>query len=192
MKKYFKKLLFVSTITFLIISANAQKKSINGEKSNIRWYGEQITGKQHYGNLKFSNGEIELKNDIIVSGFFVVEMNSLTVEDLSGGGKERLEGHLKAQDFFNVSDFPIARLKITQSGKFDGNVQKIEADLTIKGTTHPVTFDMEIISNKIGNSTLVFDRSKYNVRHRSGSFFDDLGDRLILDDIRLDVELHLD
>ena len=34
-----------------------------------------------------------------------------------------------------------------------------------------------------------FDRSKYNVRFRSGTFFDDLGDKLILNDINVDVSL---
>ena len=38
---------------------------------------------------------------------------------------------------------------------------------------------------------LVFDRSKYNVRYGSGSFFENLGDRLILDDIELEVKLKM-
>ena len=36
---------------------------------------------------------------------------------------------------------------------------------------------------------LVFDRSKYDVRYGSGSFFENLGNRLILDDIELEVTL---
>ncbi|MAV15206.1 MAG: lipid-binding protein, partial [Candidatus Marinimicrobia bacterium] len=45
--------------------------------------------------------------------------------------------------------------------------------------------------NSENNATamLVFDRSKYDVRFRSGSFFDELGDKLILDDIKLEVAL---
>ena len=39
------------------------------------------------------------------------------------------------------------------------------------------------------NADLVFDRSKYNVRFRSGSFFENLGDKLIIDDIVLSSEL---
>ena len=43
-----------------------------------------------------------------------------------------------------------------------------------------------------GHSTLavrIFDRSKYDVRYGSGSFFENLGNRLILDDIELEVTL---
>ena len=52
-------------------------------------YVEEITGKQHYGDLKFSSGNIQINNKVVSSGNFIVNMNSLTVEDLSGGGKKR-------------------------------------------------------------------------------------------------------
>ena len=113
MKNYF----IVSIITTILIcstpSINAQEKSLNIESSTIRWYGEEITGKQHYGDLKFSSGNIKINNKVVSSGNFVVNMNSLTVEDLSGGGKKRLEGHLRSSAFFGVSDHPQASLNIT-------------------------------------------------------------------------------
>lgn len=190
MKKPQNRLLYLLAVLLSTVAVNAQKKIINLEMSNIRWYGEQITGKEHFGNLKFLDGEIELKNDIVVSGFFTVDMKSLTVEDLSGTGKKRLEGHLKGENWFGVSSFPESKLKITQIGKVEGDVQKIQADLSIKGNTNNVTFSFEMVSENNANSNLTFNRAKYNVTNRSGSFFDDLGDRLILDDIRLEVDLH--
>ena len=36
---------------------------------------------------------------------------------------------------------------------------------------------------------IVIDRSKYDVRYGSGSFFDDLGDKTIYDDFTLTVKL---
>ena len=190
MKKRQNRLFYLLAVLLSTVAVNAQKKIINLEMSNIRWYGEQITGKEHFGNLKFLDGEIELKNDIVVSGFFTVDMNSLTVEDLSGTGKKRLEGHLKGKNWFGVSSFPESKLKITQIGKVEGDVQKVQADLSIKGNTNDVTFSFEMVSENNANSNLTFNRAKYNVTNRSGSFFDDLGDRLILDDIRLEVDLH--
>ena len=38
---------------------------------------------------------------------------------------------------------------------------------------------------------LVFDRSKYNVRYKSASFFSDLGDNIILDDVSLKAKIRL-
>ena len=60
--------------------------------------------------------------------------------------------------------------------------------LTIKDLNSDVEFDM----NKSGDgwtADLTFDRSKHNVRFRSGSFFENLGDNLILDDIELNAKL---
>jgi polyisoprenoid-binding protein YceI len=183
----------VSIITTILIcttlSINAQEKLLNIESSSIRWYGEEITGKQHYGDLKFSSGNILINNKVVSSGNFVVNMNSLTVEDLSGGGKKRLEGHLRSSAFFGVSDHPHASININSMVDIDGNSQILDGELTIKGITHPINFSITLDSENNATAMLVFDRSKYDVRFRSGSFFDELGDKLILDNIKLEVAL---
>ena len=180
----------ITTILFCTtLSINAQEKLLNIESSSIRWYGEEITGKQHYGDLKFSSGNILINNKVVSSGNFVVNMNSLTVEDLSGGGKKRLEGHLRSSAFFGVSDHPQASLNISSMVDVDGDSQILNGELTIKGITHPINFSITLNSENNATAMLVFDRSKYDVRFRSGSFFDELGDKLILDDIKLEVAL---
>ncbi|MDA0201571.1 MAG: YceI family protein, partial [Bacteroidetes bacterium] len=73
--------------------------------------------------------------------------------------------------------------------KASGNTQTLFGELTIKGIQHPVEFTMTIGDNNTATAELTFDRSKYNVRFRSGSFFENLGDKLILDDIRMEVSL---
>ena len=69
-------------------------------------------------------------------------MNSLTVEDLSGGGKKRLEGHLRSSAFFGVSDHPQASLNISSMVQIDGDSQILDGELTIKGITHPINFSI--------------------------------------------------
>ena len=71
----------------------------------------------------------------------------------------------------------------------DGDSQILDGELTIKGITHPINFSITLNSENNATAMLVFDRSKYDVRFRSGSFFDELGDKLILDDIKLEVAL---
>ena len=80
-------------------------------------------------------------------------------------------------------------MKITQKAKVEGDVQKLYGELTIKGIKHPVDFTIILGDKKTAIANLTFDRSKYNVRFRSGSFFENLGDKLILDDIRMEVSL---
>ena len=189
MKTTFK---FIITITLTLISISfsySQSLTANKTESLIRWYGEELTGKTHFGNLSFKEGQIELQDGLIIGGNFVVNMTSLSVEDLSGGAKARLEGHLRSDDFFSVDKYPEATLKISQKAKVEGDVQKLYGELTIKGIKHAVDFSIILVDKKTATANLTFDRSKYNVRFRSGSFFENLGDKLILDDIRMEVSL---
>jgi polyisoprenoid-binding protein YceI len=189
MKTTFK---FIITITLTLISISfsySQSLTVNKTQSLIRWYGEELTGKTHFGNLSFKEGQIELQDGLIIGGNFVVNMTSLSVEDLSGGAKGRLEGHLRSDDFFSVDKYPEATLKITQKAKVEEDVQKLYGELTIKGIKHAVDFSVILVDKKTATANLTFDRSKYNVRFRSGSFFENLGDKLILDDIRMEVSL---
>jgi len=189
MKKPFQLLITISIFFVALGHGQAQTLTANTEQSNIRWYGEDITGKTHFGSLKFESAAMEVQDGIVTGGAFTVDMNSLNVEDLSGGGKARLEGHLKSDDFFSVEKHNKAELKITQKGKASGNTQTLIGELTIKGIQHPVEFTMTMRDNNTATAELTFDRSKFNVRFRSGSFFENLGDKLILDDIRMEVSL---
>ena len=189
MKKPFHLLSAITLIFSTFGLSQAQNLTASLEQSNIRWYGEELTGKTHFGDLSFKDAHIEVQDGIITGGNFVVNMTSLSVEDLSGGGKARLEGHLKSDDFFSVEKHPEATLKITQKAKVKDGVQTLFGKLTIKGIEHPVEFTMNLGENNTALAGLTFNRSKYNVRFRSGSFFENLGDKLILDDIRMEVSL---
>ena len=190
MIKPFQLLLAIALIFSTFGICLAQNLSANLEQSNVRWFGEELTGKIHFGDLSFKDAYVEVQDGVITGGSFVVNMSSLSVKDLSGGGKARLEGHLKSDDFFSVEKYPEATLKITQKAKIKDGAQTLFGNLNIKGIEHPVEFTMKLIDDNTALAGLTFDRSKYNVRFRSGSFFENLGDKLILDDIRMEVSLH--
>jgi polyisoprenoid-binding protein YceI len=189
MKKQLKSLLLICLVLMAFGSSQAQNLNQLSSQSYLRWYGEELTGKTHFGNLSFKKAQINLQDGVITSGNFLVNMTSLTVEDLSGGGKAKLTSHLKSDDFFSVEKHPEAILTITQKAKVENGVQSLVGELTIKGIAHPVEFTMTLGENNSAKAQLTFDRSKYEVRFRSGSFFENLGDKLILDDIKLEAEL---
>ena len=177
------------TILFLVsFFINAQNLHLKTDKSTLKWTGEQITTKTHFGSLKFKSGNITFENGIISSGKFLVDMTSLLVEDLQGNYKQRLEGHLKSDDFFSVEKFNESSLTIVSSSKNDSGLD-VNGNLTIKGITLPIKFKLEDLGmgqeEVRWKGVLTFDRSKYNVRFRSGSFFQNLGDKLILDELPL-------
>tara|TARA_B100000900_G_scaffold23849_1_gene18580 strand:+ start:322 stop:885 length:564 start_codon:yes stop_codon:yes gene_type:complete len=177
--------LIILTLPILI---NAQTNTLDTESSKLKWTGKKITNSSHYGSLKFKSGEVEFSNGLIASGKFIVDMTTINVEDIQGNGKARLEGHLRSDDFFSVETFNEASL-ILKSSTREGDKLNAKGTLTIKGLESEVEVEM----NKDGNawnSKLTFDRSKHNVRFRSGSFFENLGDNLILDDIELEAVLN--
>ena len=167
------------------------QQKVDVSASSIKWTGSQISGKSHFGSLKFKTGNITIKDNVVESGVFVVNMTSLSVDDLEGRGKKSLEGHLNSDDFFSVESFPTSSLRIDSGTKTGPNSYDVLGTLTIKGISQEVNFSLNLGENNSAGAKLTFDRSKFNVRYGSGSFFENLGDRLILDDIDLEVSLLL-
>ena len=162
--------------------------NIETAQSQITWTGREVSTSYHYGTLDFVSGNFEISNGAIVNGEFIGDMTSINNQDMEGDSKARLEGHLKSDDFFSVESYPTAAISINSSELISDGKWNVSADLSIKGFTHPVNFEM--ISSEDGwSANLVFDRSKYDVRFRSGSFFENLGDKLIYDDIELSINL---
>ena len=170
------------------VATTAQNKKINIEKSQIKWVGKKVTG-QHEGTINFQDAALEFNGSKLSGGSFTVNMTSLASTDLKAGqGKEKLEGHLKSPDFFGTEKFPTSNLefkKVTPKGK---GTYTVLADLTIKGITNAVTFDLAITENN-ATSTFKVDRTKYDIKYGSGSFFDNLGDKVISDEFELTINL---
>jgi polyisoprenoid-binding protein YceI len=176
--------LALSTLAFTSIS----DKKIKIENSTVIWNAKKVTG-QHEGTISLKEGTLLFEGDKLTGGHFVVDMSTITVTDLEGGSKGKLEGHLKSDDFFGVEKHPTATLNITNV-KHNGNTYAVTADLTIKSITNSITFDM-IVKDNTAAAALKIDRSKFDVRYGSPSFFNDLQDKAIYDEFDLNVNLAL-
>lgn len=164
------------------------KFNINLETSKIDWKGYKVLG-QHDGYIKFKSGSLVFDNGNLVGGEFVVDMSSLVCTDLSGKGKDNLEGHLKSDDFFGVATFPTSSLKITKVvSRGKPGEYKVTANLTIKSTSKEIKFNATVLD---GNATAAIkvDRSEFDIRYGSGSFFDSLGDKTIYDEFDLTINV---
>ncbi|HOO98709.1 MAG TPA: YceI family protein [Bacteroidales bacterium] len=170
------------------IMADAQQKlSADTGKTTLEWLGEKVTG-QHNGTILLKEGWLEWNNNRITGGVFEIDMTTIKDAD----GSERLEAHLKSDDFFGVDKYPVSRFVITGSDDFQKGTATVKGDLTIKGITNPVEFRATVQKKEDGTwfyANIVVDRSKYNVRYGSGSFFDNLGDKIIYDEFKLKVSL---
>ena len=164
-----------------------EKKEVKVEESTVTWKAYKVTG-SHTGTVNLKSGALIFEEGTLSGGEFVVDMTSLVDLDLEGEYKGKLEGHLKSDDFFGVATHPTSKLvftKVTPSGK---NSYEVTGDLTIKGITKPVSFDVSVYGSK-ATATLKVDRAQYDVRYGSGSFFENLGDKTIYDEFDLVVDL---
>ena len=165
--------------------------SIDTKESNVAWVGKKVTG-QHNGVVNLKEGVFNVEGGKLTGGSFVIDMTSLVALDLEGEYKGKLEGHLKSDDFFGVEKYPTATFTITKAVPQGANNYKVVGNITIKGTTEEIQFPAELkeLDGKlVGTANLTIDRTKFNVKYGSGSFFDNLGDKTIYDNFELTVNV---
>ena len=181
---------YLSTVVPLVAGnvLFAQVLEVDTNKSTVEWHGKKIGGK-HDGYIQIKSGTFELEDDRIVSGNFVVDMTSIANSDLKDeGSRHKLVSHLKSDDFFGVEAHPTASFEVFQSTEFIGGKAILTGDITIKGKTERITFEVEQTGNEF-SAELQIDRSKFDVRYGSKSFFNDLSNRAIDDIFTLNVKL---
>lgn len=165
---------------------------VDTEQSKVTWTGRKVTG-EHTGNINVSSGTITWDGATIKKGTIEMDMTSITCTDLTD--KEynaKLVGHLKSDDFFSVDKFPKSLFVITDSKLNSKGILEVTGALTIKGITHPITFpaNVTVKGDKLqGNANVKVDRTKYDIKYGSGTFFDNLGDKTINDEFELKIDL---
>lgn len=197
----------IFTFLFLVISCSQKKEKVDKPQTSVKelnispgnyiadveatkltWVGRKISS-GHDGTIDLKNGSLNIGDDGQINGKFNIDMSTISVSDLQGGGKKSLERHLKNEDFFDVNNFPIATLEFSsRTENIIKNKLSLASELTVKNITNPLKFSAQIIEAspqlKI-KADIVFDRSIYDVRYGSGKFFENLGDRLILDEVQI-------
>ena len=122
-----------------------------------------------------------------------IDANSIDTKD------ETRDAHMRSDDFFGVEEHPTISFRSTAVRPGEGdNEWKVDGDLTIKGTTRPVTVDVEFLgagldpwgNKRIGFSGVVpeVDREQWglvwNSPLESGGF-------LLGKTVRLEIEAEL-
>ena len=168
--------------------ANYEIVSVDTENSVIKWKGEKVTG-FHEGIINIKTANLTFDNKDLTGGEVIIDMSTIECTDLSGPYKNKLEEHLNSSDFFNVTEYPISKLKITDCKKLNKNLYEVVADLTIKNVTESVQFETELLNN-VASADLIIDRTKFDIKYSSGSFFKNLGDKMIYDNFSISVNIN--
>ena len=194
--------LIALTLTFSQQASAAKKTgstqlTVDTAATKINWHGSKVTG-AHEGVVGVKSGSLKLSGNELVGGEVVVDMTSLKSTDMTDAKKaEKLDGHLKSDDFFQVGKYPTAVLKITKvtpvKGITAGSPTHILAgDLTILDKTNKVEFPATLTAGTdrfTGTAELKLDRTKWDIKYGSASFFKSLGDKAIHNEFTLKVSL---
>ena len=180
-------LAIIAIVTLSFTTMETEKKDIKIKNSKVVWKGYKVTG-SHEGTINIKSGSLSFNDGKLTGGECSIDMTTLVSTDLTGEYKGKLEGHLKSDDFFGVEKFPTATLIFTDVKVKGKNSYNITGDLTIKGKTNPVTFEISIYGSK-ATTSLKIDRTKYGVKYGSTSFFDGLKDKAIYDEFDLVADL---
>lgn len=165
--------------------------TIDKEATTVKWFGKKVGG-AHNGKIKASEGTLTMLGDNMTAAKIVIDMNSITCDDIADAGKNAyLVSHLKNEDFFNSAANPTASLEITKATKLGKSKYRVSGNLTIKGVSQPTSFDV-MVTNVNGKLTakgkISFDRTKYDIKYGSG-LIGTAQDKLIYDDVILDIVL---
>lgn len=188
----------MALVVFALVMTSATTPTTNesipvkSSESKVLWTGYKVTG-QHTGTIAIKSGNLDFDGATLTGGNFVIDMSTIKVTDLEGGGKQKLEGHLNSDDFFGVANHATASFVITKvvSRGTPGDY-KVTGDITIKNITKEIKFltnVKEMGADRIATADISIDRSDFDIRYGSGSFFDNLGDKTIYDEFELKIEL---
>ncbi|HAK78263.1 MAG TPA: lipid-binding protein [Runella sp.] len=174
---------------------NSSKKAVaykvDASKSVVKWHAKKVTG-EHYGTVALAEGSLLVDGAKVTGGSFEIDLNTIKCDDLTDAGyNAKLIGHLKSDDFFSVEKHPKAKFVIKKVDGTGANIN-ITGDLTIKGITQSVTFPATVKADAKGvsaNAKITLDRTKWDIRYGSKTFFANIGDKAIYDDFAIDLTL---
>lgn len=172
-------------------SVSGEKLAIDPAQSKIEWVGTKVSG-YHTGTVPITGGEIQVSDDKVVAGRFVIDMSSLSVTGPEGSKAEanaKLEKHLHSADFFETSAHPEAVFEITGVQPYAGQMAAEENDprqeeineykvtapthmvsgnLTIKNVTKNIEFPAKInVTADYAEAVAKFniDRTQWNITY---------------------------
>ena len=188
-------IIVATAITAFAFTAPKQKLgtayNVDTKTTTATWLGKKVTG-QHNGTINISKGKVITDGKNISGGTIEFDMNSITDVDLTDKTyNDKLIGHLKSEDFFSVTKNPTSTFEITKVVKQE-NDYNVSGKLTIKGITNEISFPAQIKMDEktmVVVAKIIVNRTKFDIKYGSASFFPNIGDKALSDDFELNVNV---
>jgi len=161
--------LIIGISSFTVVKKKAPLTLNVTEKSRIDWIGSKA-GDFHTGSFSLKSGQVQVDNGKLTGGSFVIDLANLKVTD---GAGDRLAGHLKGADFFDVAKFAEATYTINSVNYTNDTNCEINGTLSLKGASIPVKFNANIRSASdkgfFGQAYFSIDRTTLGVLYKGPS-----------------------
>lgn len=108
------------------------------------------------GSFQEFSGKLEATKEDLTDAKISFQAN---IDSINTGNEQR-DGHLKSDDFFGADKFPTLNFESTSFDKKSGDEYELKGNLTIKGTTKPVTLEVEfggVANDMYGNTKAGFE-----------------------------------
>jgi polyisoprenoid-binding protein YceI len=118
--------------------AVAQSYQIDPSHTNVHFAIKHMMSTVH-GEFTGVTGKVVLDDKDLTRSSLEAEIDAATVNTREPGRDQ----HLKSADFFDVANFPKLTFKSTKITRVAKGKYKMAGDLTLRGVTKAVTFDVE-------------------------------------------------
>lgn len=141
---------------------------VDTTKSEVGWSAKSVSD-THYGKIQLSKASLQFKDSKLAGGEFEVDMNSITVDDITDAKhNEDFIRHVTTEDFFQTNLYPTAKFIITSAKEVSNLKYEIIGDLTIKKVTKPIQFIAALNQKektKNVTATIVIDRTLFGIEY---------------------------
>jgi polyisoprenoid-binding protein YceI len=159
--------------------------------SDVQWIGRKVTG-EHNGHIQMAGGFIVKNDGKLEKGEILMNMQSIIVDDIDDPKwNEKLVNHLKDDDFFNTEKYPTAKF-VFNKFKGKGADTHVSGEMTIRDKSVPMNLILNVVvdaDSSYATGSINIDRSLFDVKYGSGSFFEGLGDKMIMDEFSLNFNV---
>ena len=149
--------------------------------SQVNFVGSKVTG-SHHGGFKAFTGYFTIKDGAPVGNDHkvIIDMKSTFADD------EKLQGHLKSPDFFDVEKFPQATFDVTGFKKDSASSYTVSGNFTLHGMTKNISFPATVSMS--GDSVKI--DAKFDINRKDfGIVYPGKTDDLIRDEVIIELKL---
>lgn len=179
-------------------SSQGASYSVDTAASRVRFVGHGV-GKNHPGVFKLSSGAVVVDNNLPTGGDFVINIQSMELEEKGGVFDEKLRPHMMSADFFEAEKFGTAKFEITGVQPYEANGTdtsvieganfRVSGNFTLKDVTKNITFParIDISENSLSaKANFDIDRTQWQMSYGNDK---SLGDKFINEKVNIELNL---